>query len=238
MPIPLVGAGHTRPAVSPGCGGVGPPPIAMPDTSRKTVAACESQPLTALGLRCLIDQDPGLEFLQAADSPGQVLPLARDHSLDVLILDKSFGTQAILKTLDALQTLHSATSVVVWGLSITGAEALRFLQAGARGVLLRSAVPETLLACLRAVAHGETWVEPKVTSDGVRLPRRGAPALTSRERQVLELVARGMKNREIGAELGIRPGTVKVHLKHIFEKTGTRGRYGLALSGLEPPLQR
>jgi DNA-binding NarL/FixJ family response regulator len=49
----------------------------------------------------------------------------------------------------------------------------------------------------------------------------------------MELVERGMKNRDIGDALGIRTGTVKIHLKHIFEKTGIRGRYGLALSGLK-----
>ena len=57
--------------------------------------------------------------------------------------------------------------------------------------------------------------------------------LTSREFQVMELVERGMKNRDIGDVLGIHTGTVKIHLKHIFEKTGIRGRYGLALSGLK-----
>jgi two-component system nitrate/nitrite response regulator NarL len=49
----------------------------------------------------------------------------------------------------------------------------------------------------------------------------------------VDLVERGMKNKEIGGELGIQTGTVKIHLKHIFEKTGIRGRYGLALSGLK-----
>jgi DNA-binding NarL/FixJ family response regulator len=57
--------------------------------------------------------------------------------------------------------------------------------------------------------------------------------LTTRERQVMELVEVGLKNRDIASQLGIRPGTVKIHLKHIFEKTGVRGRYGLALSGLK-----
>jgi DNA-binding NarL/FixJ family response regulator len=49
----------------------------------------------------------------------------------------------------------------------------------------------------------------------------------------MELVERGMKNKDIATSLGIRTGTVKIHLKHIFEKTGIRGRYGLALSGLK-----
>jgi two-component system nitrate/nitrite response regulator NarL len=57
--------------------------------------------------------------------------------------------------------------------------------------------------------------------------------LTAREAQVVELVEQGLKNKEIARSLGIRPGTVKIHLRHIFEKTGVRGRYGLALSGLQ-----
>jgi two-component system nitrate/nitrite response regulator NarL len=62
--------------------------------------------------------------------------------------------------------------------------------------------------------------------------RSGRSPLTARELQVMELVERGLKNKDIGESLGIRTGTVKIHLKHIFEKTGIRGRYGLAISGL------
>ena len=61
----------------------------------------------------------------------------------------------------------------------------------------------------------------------------GRSPLTARELQVMDLVERGFKNKEIAANLGIRTGTVKIHLKHIFEKTGIHGRYGLALSGLK-----
>ena len=199
------------------------------------MAACESQPVTAAGLRTLITGCPDLEFVGAADTPGATLQLLGDLSPAVLILDKSFGTQAVLEILGALQASHPATAAVVWGLSITEGEALRFMQAGARGVLRRSAQPEVLLACLKAVGAGQTWMEPTVAPDRARAARSGGPVLTARERQVLELVAQGLKNREIGKELGIRPGTVKVHLKHIFEKTGVRGRFGLALAGLEPP---
>ena len=63
--------------------------------------------------------------------------------------------------------------------------------------------------------------------------RQGHSTLTPRESQVMELVEHGLKNKDIAASLGIRTGTVKIHLKHIFEKTGIRGRYGLALSGLK-----
>ena len=74
-------------------------------------------------------------------------------------------------------------------------------------------------------------MEDAVFRDSARSDRYPRSELTAREQQVLELVEQGCKNKEIAGELGIRPGTVKIHLKHIFEKTGIRGRYGLALNG-------
>jgi DNA-binding NarL/FixJ family response regulator len=116
--------------------------------------------------------------------------------------------------------------------SITEAEALRFIQAGARGIIRKSADVETLLVCLRSVASGATWMEKTVFHERHWTHRESRNGLTPREQQVMELVGQGLKNREVARELGIRPGTVKVHLKHIFEKTGVQGRYGLALAGL------
>lgn len=75
-------------------------------------------------------------------------------------------------------------------------------------------------------------MEDSVFRDSTRPEGYPRSELTAREHQVLELVEQGFKNKEIALELGIRPGTVKIHLKHIFEKTGVRGRYGLAISGL------
>jgi two-component system nitrate/nitrite response regulator NarL len=76
-------------------------------------------------------------------------------------------------------------------------------------------------------------MEDCVFRDSSRSDRYPRSELTAREQQVLELVEQGFKNKEIAGELGIRPGTVKIHLKHIFEKTGVRGRYGLALNSLK-----
>ena len=75
-------------------------------------------------------------------------------------------------------------------------------------------------------------MEDCVFRDSARSDRYPRSELTPREQQVLELVEQGFKNKEIAQDLGIRPGTVKIHLKHIFEKTGVRGRYGLALNGI------
>jgi DNA-binding NarL/FixJ family response regulator len=90
-----------------------------------------------------------------------------------------------------------------------------------------------MLDCLRTVSRGQTWLEQSLLRDSERMPRRARSNLTQREQEVLDLVEQGMKNKDIALQLGIQPGTVKIHLKHIFEKTGIHGRYGLALNGLK-----
>jgi DNA-binding NarL/FixJ family response regulator len=140
---------------------------------------------------------------------------------------------AVLDWLNDLKISQKSPAIVVWGVSVTEAEALRFLQVGARGIVRKTADLNTLLTCLRTVAGGRSWMEDSVFRDSIRAERYPRSELTAREQQVLELVEQGCKNKEIAVELGIRPGTVKIHLKHIFEKTGVRGRYGLAISGLK-----
>jgi two-component system, NarL family, nitrate/nitrite response regulator NarL len=200
----------------------------------KRISVCDTQPVTAEGVRTLLSGSPDLKFCDVAGSLAQAQDLLRVTSPDVLMLDKAFGMQAILEWLGDIKedTLHP-TAIVIWGVSVTEAEALRFLQAGARGILRKTASISVILACLRTVALGRSWMEDCMFRDSARSDRYPRSELTSREQQVLELVEQGFKNKEIAQELGIRPGTVKIHLKHIFEKTGVRGRYGLALSGLK-----
>lgn len=157
----------------------------------------------------------------------------RELRPSMLILDKAFGLQPVLDCLAGLPANGSAVSTVVWGSTMSEAEAVRFLQAGARGVARKTASLASVLNCIRTVASGGTWMDEDMTREHERPVRSGHTPLTVREAQVMDLVERGMKNKDIAASLGIRTGTVKIHLKHIFEKTGIRGRYGLALSGLK-----
>lgn len=200
---------------------------------KRTVVVCDTQPVTAEGIRTLLAANPELHFLQTAESLASALETARKQAPDVIVVDKAFGIQAVLEWLNEVRLAIPEIGVVIWGVSVTEAEALRFLQAGARGIMRKTAGVSSVLACLRTVAERRSWMEDAVFRDSARADRYPRSELTAREQQVLELVEQGFKNKEIAVDLGIRPGTVKIHLKHIFEKTGVRGRYGLALSGLK-----
>jgi DNA-binding NarL/FixJ family response regulator len=201
--------------------------------SAKSIAICDTEPIAIEGLRAVLRTCQDLHFAAAETSLLGSMELVRQHSPAVIILDKSFGVPSVM---DCLHRLHSNgfhVAAMVWGLNLSEAEALRMLQNGALGVVRKTAATGVLLDCMRAVAAGNTWMEESVLQEPENSVRTARSSLTARELQVLELVEQGLKNRDIAMHLGIRPGTVKIHLKHIFEKTGIHGRYGLALSGLK-----
>ncbi|MEO7649639.1 MAG: response regulator transcription factor [Bryobacteraceae bacterium] len=198
----------------------------------KTVAICETQPVTIEGLRSLLGQCQDLEMIGSATSLFNGLELVRHKMPSVIVIDKAFGLPAIMDWMNSLRSQAQETAAIVWGVSMNEAEALRIMQGGAHGVMRKTAEPSSVLDCLRAVALGSTWMEDSLLGEAERSPRHSRSKLTPREQQVVELVEHGLKNKDIAQRMGIQAGTVKIHLKHIFEKTGIRGRYGLALSGL------
>jgi two-component system, NarL family, nitrate/nitrite response regulator NarL len=162
-----------------------------------------------------------------------VAELPAPEQLDAIVIDKGLGFAGVMDLLQRLTANSHPTPVVVWGASVSEAEALRLLQAGARGILRRTSESGTLLTCLRAVTTGGTWMEDGIFGSTEKLFNPKRSQLTNRESQVVVLVEKGLRNRDIARQLGIQTGTVKIHLKHIFEKTGVRGRYGLAFTGLQ-----
>ena len=198
----------------------------------KTVVICDREPIAVEGLRGVIGSVEGLR-LEAAESclatGMEAFGLCRP---DVLVIDKGFGLAPVLDALRELRAAGSEARVVVWGDAVSNAEALRLLHAGATGVVRKTASVGSLIDCLTAVAAGSTWIEDGLMQTPAGGLRKGQSPLTARELEVMELVERGLTNRDIAGALGIRTGTVKIHLRHIFEKTGIHGRYGLALSGL------
>jgi len=196
----------------------------------KTVAICDTQPVTIAGLQSLLRTCEDLRVIGSATNLFNGLELVQNHNPAIVVIDKAFGLPAIMDWLANLRSTQTCS--VVWGISMNEAEALRIMQSGAQGVMRKTADAPTVLACLRTVAEGRTWMEDSLLGDNEKSVRHSRSNLTPREQEVVELVEQGLKNKDIGLSMGIRPGTVKIHLKHIFEKTGIRGRYGLALSGL------
>ncbi|MEO8593419.1 MAG: response regulator transcription factor [Candidatus Solibacter sp.] len=157
----------------------------------------------------------------------------RELRPSLLLVDKGYGATLIADWVRVLNQSDAPPAVIVWGTTMSESESVRFLQSGVAGVILKTATLQELTDCIRTVASGGSWMEREVTHAMPTPIRTGRSALTAREMQVMDLVERGFKNKEIGDSLGIRTGTVKIHLKHIFEKTGIHGRYGLAISGLK-----
>ena len=199
----------------------------------ETVAVCDTEPIAIQGLRSLLENSGEMRIVRAGTSLLDGMDVARDLQPSILILDKAFGTPALVDCITSLRELEPKVAVVVWSAAMSQPEALRLLQSGAAGVVRKTAPLDTVLKCLRTVLCGSNWMEEDLLREMDKPPRTGHSPLTSREAQVMALVERGMKNKDIAESLGIRVGTVKIHLKHIFEKTGIRGRYGLALSGLK-----
>ena len=204
----------------------------MNEFAAKSILICDTQPVAIEGVRGLLGRCNDLRFAGAVASLEAAFELNRGLNPAAIVIDKSFGFPAITDWLRRFGALGSQAAPVIWGLGINESEALRFLQAGARGVLRRTSEPEMLVTCLRSVTSGNTWLEDGIFGDLERLSSPRRSHLTPRELEIAGLVEKGLRNRDIAHTLGIQTGTVKIHLKHIFEKTGVRGRYGLALNGL------
>jgi DNA-binding NarL/FixJ family response regulator len=187
----------------------------------------------------LLGTQPDFEVLGSASSGNEALDLVKRHSPHVLVLDLFMPDG---DGFDVLRTLDHAgarvASVVLTG-SENQSDYVQTVRLGARGLVLKSDGPAKLFAAIRNVAAGELAfsdeIAHRVLGAMVQDPH---PELTSmarlseRERQISFLVARGMKNKDIAAELAISENTVKRHLQSIFSKTGARDRLELAVMAL------
>jgi DNA-binding NarL/FixJ family response regulator len=132
-------------------------------TLQKTVGICDTQPLTIEGLQSLLGGCQDLQVIGSATNLFSGLELVQNHSPSIVVIDKAFGLPSIMDWLANLRT--TSTCSVVWGVSMNEAEALRIMQAGAQGVMRKTADPATVLACLRSVAAGKTWMEDSLLGE-------------------------------------------------------------------------
>jgi DNA-binding NarL/FixJ family response regulator len=185
----------------------------------------DDHPVVRMGLVAMLSEHPDFEVVgEAADGAEAVLQASR-LTPDVVLMDLRMpvmdGPEATAKMLAS----PPAPAVLVLTTYDTDADIVRAVEAGAMGYLLKDAPRSVLAQAVRAAARGETVLAPPVVARlASRLRTPAAPALTDREAQVLQCVAKGMSNAEVGRELHIGEATVKTHLLWAFEMLGVTDR--------------
>jgi len=212
------------------------------------VAVCDDQTLVRAGFRVLIDTTPGLSVVGEAGTGAAAVELIRRERPDVALMDIQMPEMDGIEATRRL--LGGPEPVPVRVLILTTFDLDRYvfaaLRAGASGFLLKDTPPNDLLAAIRVIADGEALLSPRVTRRLVaEFAKRPAVAVeaahrldgvTEREREVLVLIARGLSNTEIAAELYLSIATVKSHVGRLLTKLGGRDRAQLVIAAYEAGL--
>jgi DNA-binding NarL/FixJ family response regulator len=195
-----------------------------------TVYVCESQPIVVEGLTRALEGLEDLKLVGASQSIEEALDAISEVQPKIILLDQAVGNKAAFELIPKIRLRSVGSHTILWVTTVTEVESFRALQSGVRGILKKTLPVSSILECLRAVGRGNIWIENSISNQVVGfLNRRNLPRLTPREYEIVALICRGMKNKQIADALQITIGTVKVHLMHIFEKTGVKDRFELAL---------
>ncbi|HSX65958.1 response regulator transcription factor [Nocardioides sp.] len=199
------------------------------------IVLVDDHPVVRAGLRALIDGQDDLTVVAEADVLDAAVAAVRAERPDVVLMDLSLGEGVAggVEVTAALRALPEPPEVLVLTTYDAEADILRVLDAGARGYLLKDTPPADLFAGIRATARGETVLAPSVAATLVRRSLPGSTAITEREVEVLELLSRGLGNKEMARELFVSEATVKSHLSHVYTKLGVDTRAGAVAAALE-----
>lgn len=195
-----------------------------------SVLIVDDHPLVRAGLAALISSAPDLLLVGQAGSGEEALGSAAESAPDVVLMDLSMPGMDGIEATARMLALHPAIRVVVLTSFDDRGRVLAALRAGAQGYQLKDADPAVVLDAVRSAAAGHAPLDPRAAR--ALLPGGAAaalPALSTREEQVLRLIASGRANKEIARELGIAERTVKVHVGHAFTRIGVRDRTSAAL---------
>ena len=196
------------------------------------VVVADDQELVRAGFRMILESDPGLEVVGEAADGADAVDLALAALPDVVLMDVRMPRLDGIAATRRIVGAQAGVRVLVLTTFDQDDVVYEALAAGASGFLLKSAPPDRLVQAVRVVHDGEELLAPSITrrliEDYVRRPRAATSerlgALTDRELEVLRLLAAGLSNAEIAAQLVVSEATVKTHVNHVLSKLGVRDR--------------
>jgi two-component system, NarL family, nitrate/nitrite response regulator NarL len=189
------------------------------------------------GLRKLLEVADDVQIIGEASNGVECVKMLTKLKPDILLLDLRMPEKDGLGVLEEVNFDTLPTRVIVLTAAEDDRDVVRAMRLGARGVVLKQSASDLLLKSIRKVSDGEIWLDNRMTAEVIDAfkkssesgQRREKPLLSDREKEIVQLVAQGFRNREIGEKLFISEQTVKNHLHNIFDKLGVSDRLELAL---------
>ena len=196
------------------------------------VLLADDHEIVRLGLRSVLEGAEDIDVVGEVATAEAAVSAAQAGGIDVILMDLRFGAGVegtrVMGGAEATAQIRSAMATPPKVLVVTNydtdADILGAIEAGAVGYLLKDAPPQELLAAVRSTAEGDSALSPIVADRLMTRVRTPRTSLTPRELEVLQLVAAGASNRQIGQDLMLSEATVKSHLVHIYDKLGVRPR--------------
>lgn len=189
----------------------------MPETREITVLLVDDHEVVREGLRLALLRSPHVRVVGEAADGETAVTLTERRRPDVVVMDLRMPLMDGIEATEEIARRVPDTRVLVFTAYSERALLQRGLESGARGYILKEAPHETLLRAIEKVAAGETFVDPALMPS-LATSRDGTDVLTQREREILQLLADGMSNADVAAQLFISQETVKSHVRHILTK--------------------
>lgn len=197
------------------------------------ILLADDHPIILSGLEALL-RDSQFRIVSSVTDGAAALAATRADPPDILLLDVQMPKLSGVEVLRLLKAEGSPVRTVLLTASLDDGNLLEAMRLGVNGIVLKEAAHARLLECLEAVARGGTWIDACILERWREAAARGEArgpldGLAPRERQLAQMVARGLRNRDIGEALGISEGSVKVFLHRIYRKLKVGSRTELAI---------
>ncbi|MEO5608689.1 MAG: response regulator transcription factor [Ornithinibacter sp.] len=199
----------------------------------------DDHPVVRAGLRAVLESEEDIVVVDEVATAEAAIERVRAGDIDVVLMDLQFGSG--LGGSAATREITGSTSaprVIVLTTYDTEADIIAAVEAGASGYLLKDAPPEDLVAAVRATAAGQSALAPAIAGRLIERVRTPSTSLSTRETEVLTLVADGLSNHQIAQRLFVSQATIKSHLVHIFTKLDADSRTAAVATAIQRGLIR